>query len=121
VVLIDADPAMANRIAQRMQRALRDGRERPALSVSIGISIYPEDGRSAPELLEAADPHRRLNSSRNAPTNNTADDLSHPPVSLTYSVAQPKIRFVCRTGANTVPSFRADFCMVSGGARCQAP
>jgi diguanylate cyclase (GGDEF)-like protein len=57
VVLIDADPGMANRIAQRIQRALRDGRERPALSVSIGISIYPEDGRKAPELLEAANHH----------------------------------------------------------------
>jgi diguanylate cyclase (GGDEF)-like protein/PAS domain S-box-containing protein len=57
VVLIDADPAMANRIALRIQRALRDGRERPALNVSIGISVYPEDGRTAPELLEAADRH----------------------------------------------------------------
>jgi diguanylate cyclase (GGDEF)-like protein/PAS domain S-box-containing protein len=57
VVLIDADPAMANRIAQRIQRALREGRERPALNVSIGISVYPEDGRTAPELLEAADRH----------------------------------------------------------------
>jgi len=55
VVLIDADPGMANRIAQRVERAMRDGREQPQLSVSIGISIYPEDGRTAPELLEAAD------------------------------------------------------------------
>jgi diguanylate cyclase (GGDEF)-like protein len=57
VVLIDADPGMANRIKQRIPRALRDGRERPALNVSIGISIYPEDGRTALELLEAADRH----------------------------------------------------------------
>jgi diguanylate cyclase (GGDEF)-like protein/PAS domain S-box-containing protein len=57
VVLIDADPGMANRIAQRIQRALREGRERPALNVSIGISVYPEDGRTAPDLLEAADRH----------------------------------------------------------------
>ena len=57
VALIDADPGMANRIKQRIQRALRDGRERPALNVSIGIGIYPEDGRTAPELLEAADRH----------------------------------------------------------------
>jgi GGDEF domain-containing protein len=35
----------------------RDGRERPSLSVSVGISVYPEDGRTAPELLEAADRH----------------------------------------------------------------
>jgi diguanylate cyclase (GGDEF)-like protein/PAS domain S-box-containing protein len=57
VVLIDADPGMANRIAQRVERAFRDRRERPPLTVSIGISIYPEDGRTAPELLEAADRH----------------------------------------------------------------
>jgi diguanylate cyclase (GGDEF)-like protein/PAS domain S-box-containing protein len=57
VVLIDADPGMANRIAQRIQRALRDGRERPALNVSIGISVYPDDGRTAHELLETADRH----------------------------------------------------------------
>lgn len=55
VVLIDADPGMANRIKQRIQRALRDGRERPALNVSIGVGIYPEDGRTASELLESAD------------------------------------------------------------------
>ncbi len=58
VVLIDADPGMANRIAQRIERAFRDGQEGPPLTVSIGISVYPEDGRTAPELLEAAD--RRL-------------------------------------------------------------
>jgi len=55
VVLIDADPSMANRIAQRMDSALRNGREQPPLSASIGISVYPEDGRTAAELLEAAD------------------------------------------------------------------
>ena len=55
VVLIDADSGMANRIAQRIERAFRDGQHRPALSVSIGISIFPEDGRTAAELLETAD------------------------------------------------------------------
>jgi diguanylate cyclase (GGDEF)-like protein/PAS domain S-box-containing protein len=55
VVLIDADPGMANRIAQRVQKALRDGREQPPLTVSIGMSASPEDGRTVPELLQAAD------------------------------------------------------------------
>ena len=40
-------------IAQRVE----NGREEPPLSVSIGISVFPEDGRTAPELLEAADRH----------------------------------------------------------------
>jgi diguanylate cyclase (GGDEF)-like protein/PAS domain S-box-containing protein len=57
VVLIDADPGMASRIAHRVQRALRDGPEQPALTVSIGMSACPEDGRTVPELLQAADRH----------------------------------------------------------------
>ena len=57
VVLIDADRGMANRIAQRIERAFRDGQQRPPLSVSIGIGIFPEDGRTAAELLETADRH----------------------------------------------------------------
>ena len=57
IVLIDADPGMANRIAQRVESALRNDREQPALRASIGISIYPEDGRTAAELLQAADRH----------------------------------------------------------------
>jgi len=55
VVLLDADPAMARRIAERVESALRKDRERPALSVSIGIGVYPEDGQTAQELLQAAD------------------------------------------------------------------
>jgi diguanylate cyclase (GGDEF)-like protein/PAS domain S-box-containing protein len=55
VVLIDADPGMANRIAQRVERVMRDERERPFLTVSIGIGIYPDEGRTAAQLLEAAD------------------------------------------------------------------
>jgi diguanylate cyclase (GGDEF)-like protein len=57
IVLIDADPGMANRIAQRVESALRNDREQPTLRASIGISIYPEDGRTAAELLQAADRH----------------------------------------------------------------
>ncbi len=55
VVLLDADPAMARGIAERVENALRKDRERPALSASIGISVYPADGQTAQELLEAAD------------------------------------------------------------------
>ena len=57
IVLIDADPGMASRIAHRVQKALRDCREQPPLSVSIGMSASPEDGRTASELLQAADRH----------------------------------------------------------------
>lgn len=57
VVLIDADPGMAKQIAERVDRAMRQAPEDPPLTVSIGISVYPQDGRSACELLEAADRH----------------------------------------------------------------
>jgi diguanylate cyclase (GGDEF)-like protein/PAS domain S-box-containing protein len=55
VVLIDADPGMARHIAERVERALRNDGNDPPLSVSIGIGVYPDDGRTARELLEAAD------------------------------------------------------------------
>ena len=55
VLLIDADLGMARQIAGRVQTALRNDREEPQLSVSIGVSVYPEDGRTAQDLLEAAD------------------------------------------------------------------
>ena len=55
VLLIDADPAMARQVAERVETALAKGQEQPAVRVSIGIGIYPDNGRTASELLEAAD------------------------------------------------------------------
>jgi diguanylate cyclase (GGDEF)-like protein/PAS domain S-box-containing protein len=55
VLMIDADPAMARQVARRVESGLEKDREQPELHVSIGIGMYPEDGRSSAELLEAAD------------------------------------------------------------------
>ncbi len=55
VVLIDSDRGMAEQVAGRIESGLENEREDPQLSVSIGIGVYPEDGRSSQELLEAAD------------------------------------------------------------------
>jgi diguanylate cyclase (GGDEF)-like protein/PAS domain S-box-containing protein len=55
VLLVDGDPGMARQIAARIEHALGARREEPRLSVSIGISIFPDDGRSVQELLESAD------------------------------------------------------------------
>jgi diguanylate cyclase (GGDEF)-like protein/PAS domain S-box-containing protein len=55
VLLVDGDPGMARQIASRIEQALGARREEPRLSVSIGISIFPDDGRSVQDLLEAAD------------------------------------------------------------------
>jgi diguanylate cyclase (GGDEF)-like protein/PAS domain S-box-containing protein len=58
VVLIDSDEGMARQVAQRIESRLQTDQEEPALSVSIGLGIYPDDGRTAAELIETAD--RRL-------------------------------------------------------------
>ena len=55
VVLIDSDEGMAEHVAQRIASRLQTDTEEPALSVSIGLGIYPADGRTAAELIEAAD------------------------------------------------------------------
>jgi diguanylate cyclase (GGDEF)-like protein/PAS domain S-box-containing protein len=55
VLLVDGDPGMARQIASRIESALSNRREEPRLSASIGISIFPDDGRTVQDLLEAAD------------------------------------------------------------------
>ncbi len=55
LVLIDADPAMAEQVAERIQECLRREREDPQVSASIGIASYPADGRTGQQLLETAD------------------------------------------------------------------
>jgi diguanylate cyclase (GGDEF)-like protein/PAS domain S-box-containing protein len=55
VVLIDSDKGMAEQVAQRIETGLQSDPNEPALSVSIGIAIYPHDGRTVAELIEAAD------------------------------------------------------------------
>lgn len=55
VLLIDADEAMARRVAERIETGMARDREEPALTVSIGASVYPGEGRTAQELLETAD------------------------------------------------------------------
>ena len=55
LVLIDANPGMAEQTADRIERCVRNDGIEPRISVSIGISVYPEDGRTAQELLDAAD------------------------------------------------------------------
>jgi diguanylate cyclase (GGDEF)-like protein/PAS domain S-box-containing protein len=55
VLLIDADSGMARLIAGRVESALRSEKKEPPLKVSIGCGVYPDDGRTAQELLEVAD------------------------------------------------------------------
>jgi diguanylate cyclase (GGDEF)-like protein/PAS domain S-box-containing protein len=55
ILLLEADRARAQNVAERISACLRSQTDPPPLSVSIGYSVYLHDGVSAPELLEAAD------------------------------------------------------------------
>ena len=55
VVLIDSDLGMAQQVIRRIEARLQNDPEEPGMSVSIGIALYPEDGRNAKELLSVAD------------------------------------------------------------------
>lgn len=55
VLLIDSDGALAGQVATRMETWLREEPQFPPLSVSIGISVYPQDATSAQNLFEIAD------------------------------------------------------------------
>lgn len=55
LVLIDSDLGMAQQVVRRIESRLQSDPEEPALSVSIGIGLYPKDGRNAKELLSVAD------------------------------------------------------------------
>jgi diguanylate cyclase (GGDEF)-like protein/PAS domain S-box-containing protein len=70
VVLIESDLSMAQQVAERIETHVREDKEEPSISVSGGMAIYPADGRTAQDLLEAADRQlyrqKRLQQSRNA-------------------------------------------------------
>ena len=55
ILLLDADRERAHHVAERIRDCLKVQSEAPNLSVSIGISVYPQDGSTASDLLEAAD------------------------------------------------------------------
>ena len=65
VMLIDSDLGMAEHVARRIEQRLGCACEKPQLSVSIGIGVYPDDGTTAAEIIEAADQrlYRRKKSS----------------------------------------------------------
>ena len=63
-------PPSQPRLLKRVQeilgaQRLRSDQEKPQLSVSIGVGIYPDDGRTAAEIIDAADQrlYRRKKSS----------------------------------------------------------
>jgi diguanylate cyclase (GGDEF)-like protein/PAS domain S-box-containing protein len=55
VVLIDSDESLAQHVAQRIEACVREDEEEPRIGVSIGMAVYPADGRTSQDLLETAD------------------------------------------------------------------
>jgi GGDEF domain-containing protein len=66
---------MAENVAQRIENRLRTDLEKPSLSVSIGVGVYPDDGRTPGELIEAAD--RRLYQRKRARTSGSSQQSKH--------------------------------------------
>lgn len=55
ILLLDADGERACHVAERIRTCLHLQNEKPLLSASIGLAVYPLDGSTASDLLEAAD------------------------------------------------------------------
>jgi diguanylate cyclase (GGDEF)-like protein len=55
IILPETDAEKATAVGRRICAQLSDDGEEPQLSVSVGIAIYPEDGRTADVLFQAAD------------------------------------------------------------------
>jgi diguanylate cyclase (GGDEF)-like protein len=66
LLLIDANQLLAEQVAARIDKILRDDQQYPPLRVSVGISVYPQDATSAQALFEIADKrlYRNKNTSR---------------------------------------------------------
>jgi len=76
LLLLDADGQRGHHVAGRIRTALRLQTDSPPLSVSIGLSVYPEDGLSATELLEAAD-KRLYQNKKSRPRGESPADKQH--------------------------------------------
>ena len=55
LVLPETEIASARRVADRISERLKTDGDEPPVSVSIGVAVYPQDGRTIDELLAAAD------------------------------------------------------------------
>jgi len=79
ILLLEADAERAQNVADRIRERLRSHAGPPALSVSIGLSVYPDDGPAGADLLEAADRRLYQNkksrpTSANAPVEQRTED-----------------------------------------------
>jgi diguanylate cyclase (GGDEF)-like protein len=69
IVLPEAGSEAALNVAQRIAQRLRNDGQRPQISVSVGVAVYPADGNTLEELLAAAD--RALYADKNSHAHQT--------------------------------------------------
>jgi len=55
LIIPEAGRKQAQQVAERIQQRVLEDEERPAISISFGAAVYPRDGETRDELLEAAD------------------------------------------------------------------
>lgn len=55
LVLPEAGSQAAERVAERIRERLGSDGEHPAVTVSVGTAVFPQDGRTVEELFDAAD------------------------------------------------------------------
>jgi len=78
VVLPESERAAAEQVARRISDHVAKSSERPPISVSIGVAVYPVNGISITELVAAAD--RELyakKAEKNSKTPRTADSVNY--------------------------------------------
>lgn len=70
LVLPETDEVSARRVARRVATRLSRDQGRPQVTASLGVAVYPRDGRTAMELLQAADAvlYRRKSRRQSAPS-----------------------------------------------------
>jgi diguanylate cyclase (GGDEF)-like protein len=55
VILPESESAAAVQVAQRVSEQVNSDGDEPSISVSIGIAVHPQDGKTIDELFVAAD------------------------------------------------------------------
>ncbi len=55
LILPESDEVAARNVALRIEQRLALDEEEPSLSASLGVAVFPQDGRTAEALLEVAD------------------------------------------------------------------
>ena len=55
LILPETESAAAAQVAQRVSEQVNSDGDEPSISVSIGIAVYPQDGKTIDELFVAAD------------------------------------------------------------------